>query len=276
MKNAIYSLVTFMLISVSVEVSNATVIFVAENNSSFADNAPFTEHNVGPTDGDEGDFELLFCTTTSTGANTFVSAAPNWDFLNQGGCGGGPDCILGIWEKFSPQPNNVGNTCTWSVGTTIVAGIVFRYGGADLDNPVIVSACNSGIGNLATAPPLPTEAGSMVTRVFAADEDFALSFNNLPGSTQFGKILQTPAFINERLSLFVYNEPFVEAGLAPAASVSFTLVDTAWRACTIAVRMEGSSPFRQIPTLNEWGLLIFAAVAGLAGFWFIRRRSVAA
>ncbi len=45
-----------------------------------------------------------------------------------------------------------------------------------------------------------------------------------------------------------------------------------WRACTIAIRM---AP-RSVPTMSEWGLVGFAAFAGIAGFWFIRRRQLAA
>lgn len=55
------------------------------------------------------------------------------------------------------------------------------------------------------------------------------------------------------------------------------LVDTAdWVACTIGVRMAGSSHFRPVPTLNEWGLIVFALAVGLCGVWFIRRKSITA
>ena len=64
-----------------------------------------------------------------------------------------------------------------------------------------------------------------------------------------------------------------EAG--PTGTFSaFTPVPNEWRACTIALRMVNIE--RAVPTMSEWGLIGFAAFAGIAGIWYLRRRQVTA
>jgi hypothetical protein len=36
------------------------------------------------------------------------------------------------------------------------------------------------------------------------------------------------------------------------------------------------APPTDVPTMSEWGLISFAAFAGIAGFWFMRIRQVTA
>ena len=50
------------------------------------------------------------------------------------------------------------------------------------------------------------------------------------------------------------------------------ITDNSLKFCALSLRM---AP-RSVPTMSEWGLVGFAAFAGIAGFWFIRRRQLAA
>ncbi len=49
-----------------------------------------------------------------------------------------------------------------------------------------------------------------------------------------------------------------------------TGLDGEWRACTIALKMLPVA--RNVPTMSEWGLIGFAAFAGIVRVRYLRRR----
>ncbi|MGB2692342.1 MAG: IPTL-CTERM sorting domain-containing protein [Thermodesulfobacteriota bacterium] len=270
-------LLTSFLAIAGLNTSEAVVTFVEQEANQFADaDDPFTQGLIDPIDASEGDFEILVCGTSDNGTNSFNVPAGNWTEIDQEACGSS-NCLIGLFYKFTPEPNNISTSCSWTLPTITFAGGILAYTGVDTDNPIITHSCNSGTSPTIVFPSINTESGSMVVRYTINDLVIASSFENLPGSIEFGKFLAgaeigIPFAITE---LFGYGEPFENAGIAP--EVMIPLVDTAdWVACTIGVRMAGSSPFRPVPTLNEWGLIVFALAVGLCGVWFIRRKSITA
>lgn len=270
----LFLLISFLSIA-GINSSEAVVTFVEQVANQFADaDDPFTQAFIDPIDASEGDFEILACGTSDDGTNTFDIPQGNWTEIDQERCGGS-NCLIGLFYKFTPEPNNIATSCIWTLPTITFAGGILAYRGVDTNNPIITHSCNSGTSSNIIAPSIITEAGSMVVRYTISDLVIASSFENLPGSIEFGKFLAGAeiGFPLAITQLFGYGEPFEEGAVVP--EVSIPLIDTAdWVACTISIRMVGSSPFKPVPTLNVWGLLIFAAVAGLAGFWFVRRRSI--
>lgn len=277
MKNILFICAIIALSFATLQVSQADVVFIAQETDGEGNEDPFTQGIVDPTDGEEGDFEILGCATASTGANMFTDAEPDWNEINQGGCGGGPDCILGIYEKFSPEPNNTNSICNWTEGTNSFAGFVFRYRGTDPVVPVTDFACNTGVGITATAPSINTTEGSIVARIYTSDTRTPAPFDSLPGAVETGKIwLNVIAGVPAQpVTLFAYNEFFEEAGVAPAASIPLNnIVDDEWRACSVSIRMAGSPIVAPIPTLSKWGLIAFALFAGAMALIFLRRKSL--
>ncbi len=270
MKTIRFILAVTFLLTFQYGVANAAISFV-DSDGTGAVVPSITQLGVGATTGEEGEFELLSCATQSDGSNFFTNAEPNWDNFDIGGCGGAPNCIMGIFTKLAPEPNNIQSTCFWNDPTNAATGIVMRYSGVNSNLPVADFECNTGIGNVATAPEVNAPEGSFIIRIYGANGNF-LDAANLPGSKEFGRSFGG----GSQSSLFVYGEPFPDGGVADEVSISYQLVDTAWRACAASLRMDGVSPIRPIPTLSEWGFLAFAVLAGAFGLWFIRRRSVTA
>ncbi len=276
MNKLIFLLVATFLVSFSLKASDAEVLFVDSSvDTIFSQQVPIFNLTLPPTSGQPGEYEILAC-VTQDGGNFFTGATPNWNDLILGDCGG-PNCILGIWNKFSPEPNDANTVCSWNVGTAPrrAAGAVLRYSGVDSNAPVFDSACNLGIGRIATAPSVNTLDGSMVVRIFGSNVSVLLSFSELPGSREFGKVLIETG-IQDAAVIFAYGEPFENGGITEEVSIQYELVDTAWRACTISLRMEGSRVGVGVPTLNEWGLIAMAGVLGIVGFMVMRRRKVTA
>lgn len=270
-------LVAIILSIAPIYSSEAVVTFVEQTDNEFADaDDPFTQGFIDPIEANEGDFEILACGTSDDGMNSFDVPEGNWSEIDQAGCGGS-NCLIGLFYKFTPEPNNVSTVCSWNQPTITFAGGILAYTGVDTNNPIIEHGCNSGTSQNIVFPSIVTESGSMVVRYTINDLIIDSSFDELPGSIESGKILTSAALglPFEITELFGYGEPFEVGAVVP--EVSLPLIDTAdWVACTIGIRMQGSSPFRQVPTLNEWGLIIFATVAGIAGFWFVRRRTISA
>jgi hypothetical protein len=273
MNRFIIIIFTILIFTFYVKMSAAEVLFVEAEIAGV--NNLVNELTVPATSGEEGDFEIFACVTRIDSPNSFSNATPNWNNFNLGECGG-PNCILGIFTKFSPEPNNVDSTCFWDNPTRPSVGTVLRYRGVDGSTPITASACTSGIGGFATSPSLNTNPGSLVVRIFGANENFSNEqFNNLPGNSEFGKTQGVSNFESTTANLFTYGEPFPNGGLAEEVSLDYEVVDTAWRACTIVLAMPSASA-AQVPTLSEWGLIAMAGILGLVGFMVISRRKLIA
>lgn len=250
--------------------ANAAIDFV-NATASFRDAAePFTSFNFSTAGGDEGDFDILTCVTQSTGPNSFTGAQPDWENFNLGGCGGAPNCILGIFTRFLQNPENTISQCDWTEPINQATSSIFRLRGVNTNAPIFDISCNTGIGNIATAPSVAALDGSYIVRTYGANSNFDESVP-LPGSSEFGRTFMRSG----ALSVFTYGEPFPNQGRTQAVSIQYELVDAAWRACTMSVTMEGVSLVRNIPTMSEWGMIAFVVIAGVAAVLVLRRRSAA-
>ncbi len=226
--------------------------------------------------GQAGDYVLFSCATTlSDSPQSINDPTPgDWNEIDLGECGSG-FCIHGIWGGFTDNPNSENITCSWTENTNVSGAGSFRYTGVDPDNPIIGVDCAVGFDDFPTAPSIQTEAGSQVVRIFTYGNFFDVGVADVPENeanadpigSYFASATGNFEFINSSgLSVL-----FSEAG--PTGTIQLSLQTSArWRACTIALRMRTT----EVPTMNEWGMITFAAFAGIAGFWFIRRRQLTA
>ena len=138
-----------------------------------------------------------------------------------------------------------------------------------------MAARDSAVRVMATAPSINTVAGSQVARIYTyRNFDFEgtmdSNFNNdVEGSFISIATLGDVSTVSQQGE----TELFLVDGPTGTASIDVGF-DAEWRACTIALRMVPQP--RSIPTMSEWGLIAFAAFAGIAGIWYLRRRRVTA
>ena len=213
-----------------------------------------------------GNLDIVVCSTYSTGANAFQPPSPgDWSPAAESRCGGG-SCILGIFTR--PAGSGLDEiTCSWTQNTDVFTGAVLRYAGADADDPIIASACESEVSGTLTAPSVATEANSTVIRVIALGGDELLL---LPTEEIIEEVFATAAISSsDQFSLIIgISSYFPSAG--QTGEQTFPIgIPVPWTACTIAFR----SPATPIPTMSEWGLLAFAGIAGIASLMVVRRRT---
>ncbi len=199
-----------------------------------------------------------------------------WDTLNTGISGEG-EIALGIWGRFTDNAASEDISCNWNIVSAVFTAGSFRYLFADRDNPIIAVACNSGLAETAVAPSVISEPGSQVVRIFAGltENEFPPFFGHMSSNDEVSGSSMSEA--NEALGLLTLEattQLFIVDGPTETGEDSVNLGQGGifWRACTIAIRMGPTT----VPTMSEWGLIGFAAFAGIAGFWFIRRRQVTA
>lgn len=212
-----------------------------------------------------GNLDVVVCSTFSTGANDFLTPVPgDWSPAAESICGGG-SCILGVYTK--PAAAGSGETtCRWTQNTDVYTAAILRYTGADADDPIIASACESGTSGNITAPSVTTEANSTVLHVITIGGDQLLQ----PNQEILEGIFTSVAVSTSGQFSFI-------AGISsyfPIAGETDVLVlpvgiPVPWTACTIALR---GAP-TPIPAMSEWGLIAFAGMAGIASLLVIRRRA---
>ena len=261
------------------------LIFDIESDIRFSSQAAFNSGTIETGSSSVGDYILIACAVVDPNeANVFLPPSPGaWAQLDNGICGGDFSCIGGIWGSFTDNPNSQEITCNWSEDNFVFAAGSMRFSGVDAENPIIDVACNTGSGDsTATAPSINTEAGSNVVRIYTFNP---LTVPNIEPSTFTNIIPELGPIQYDSRSLNTFqivgsngqSEFFADAGPTGTEDLMFTEAPISWRACTIGLRMGTPPPFASsVPTMSEWGLIGFAAFAGIAGFWFIRRRQLAA
>lgn len=280
-------IVLSLLLFTSASQADVSIVDI-ESDIRFSSQAPFDNGAVGTGSGNAGDYIIMACGVVDPNeVNGFFPPAPgNWTNLDIGPCGGDFSCIGGVWGSFLNNTNSEEINCSWSENNFVFAGGSMRFSGVDADNPIIDVACATGTAdNVATAPSIQTEAGSFVVRIYTftpltnpglSPSTFASLGPGNDGNIQFDSIsLNTFQIIGSGgLADF-----FADAGPSGTRNLTFTPAPISWRACTIGLRMGTSPPPAapaQVPTMSEWGLISFAAFAGIVGFWFIRRRQLTA
>ena len=212
-----------------------------------------------------GNLDIVVCSTYSGGANAFQLPSPgDWSPAAESRCGGG-SCILGIYTR--PAGSSLDEiTCSWTQNTDVFTGAVLRYAGADADDPIIASACESEVSGTLTAPSVATEANSTVIRVIALGGEELL----LPTEEIIEEVFATAAISSSDQFSFIIGLTSYFPTAGQTGEQTFPIgIPVPWTACTIAFR----SPTTPIPTMSEWGLLAFAGIAGIASLIVIRRRA---
>jgi len=282
MRNLLFLPILMLVLICSVNFSSANVLIENSNsNSRVSLELGFFSGTIDTSAGNEGDYVLFSCAAfNAESSSLFNSPAPGlWTELDEGSCGGGGKfCRHGIWGGFVNTPDNQEITCSWTNESNVFVAGSMRYSNVDPINPIIDVACNTGVGGIAISPSIITEAGSQVIQIFTAgsptenenrssDPQIQLNASEenswLAGVDGIFQVLDTMA--NSRLVL--QDGPTIPDSIPVNSQAE-------WRACTIALRM--APDLRDVPTMSEWGLISFAAFAGIAGFWFIRRRQLTA
>lgn len=249
--------------------------------------APFSEGFFELPAGPPGSFELVVCATSSTGSNTFLDPSPgSLDTISVASCQPSPlgTCVAGIWGQSTSSPDYRDGLCRWTDPTTVYVAGVFRWTGVDLDEPVLDMQCNTGAGQVATAPSINIDEGSGIVRVFT----FGVSFTEqlitanevLQGSISSLAISESPgslqgAFLRELASVAEESGPTGAFTVNLAEEIGDPEAQAPWRACTIGLRAVTFSA-KPIPTMSEWGMGVFAALTAAASLWALRRRTRAA
>lgn len=212
-----------------------------------------------------GNLDVIICSTFSTGTNSFLTPVPGgWSPAAESSCGGG-SCILGVHTK----PAGAGldeTTCRWTQNTDVYTAAILRYSGADADDPIIASACESGISGNITAPSVTTEANSTVLHVIAIGGEELLQPNQ-----EIVEAIFTSAAISatEQFSFIVGVSSYFPIAEETDVLILPLGIPVPWTACTIALR----GAVTPIPTMSEWGLIAFAAIAGIASLLAVRKRA---
>ncbi len=253
--------------------SKAKIVLQGQTNIHFS--GLITEMSLDSPSGEAGDFEVFSCGIQANGINSINDSTPNWNPINIGGCAGAPDCMLGIWSKFSEDSEGVTNTCSWTFNSNESFPEIFRYSGVDPDAPIISSSCSTGMSLLPTTPSINTEENAVVIRYILTNGNVPNEIENLPDFfNDLGTfIVGTIGEGENALFTLIYGEASTATGLA--APVQVLLDESAsWRACSISLRAAaGAQPqISEVPTLSEWGLISLAILLGIVGFIFIERR----
>ncbi len=270
-KIRLFSIAILMLLF-SASASNAVVELVENGVKLNVVNAPgISQINFLTAAGEPGNFEILICATRSDGTNSFLNATPGWTTIDNGECGGGGSCILGIFTRTDESADESPNTCRWADPTNMAAAGTFRYRGVDPDDFFINVQCNTGNGGFPTAPSILTSAGSGVVRTFTTggffNQPLVDSKQVQEGSFGYGASADGE-FISGRSISFAFED------FEPTGEFTFEFTEAGWRACTIAF---GPKPdIGTVPTLSEWGLGVFATLFGIAAVWALWRRAARA
>jgi len=254
-------------------------------NIRFSSEVPFNTAVVETGNGNIGDFEIIACSVVNPNeVNNFTPPSGTWVPLDTGDCGGSNTCIGGIWSRFAEIGGSQDINCNWTENNFVFAAGSVRLSGVDGENPIINIDCEQGAGgNTAVAPSINTEAGSAVVRIFTFSPLTVPNFEPFVSvNTNPMEELRYEAFSLNSFQV-IANDGLIDFFDIDGPSGSRDLIYTeggpiSWRACSIAIRMGTPPPpeVAEVPTLNEWGLIAFAALTGIAGFWFIRRRQITA
>jgi len=164
--------------------SRAEIILRNSTGNGFGDEIAFTQFPALTPPGSPHDFEILTCTTTSTGSNFFFDPSPDvFTNLDSGSCDatnqGVGTCVLGLWQRVLSSAGGSENICSWNDPTRAFATASIRWSGVDSTNPIVDEECVTGFGATATAPSVNAEEGSEVVRIF----NFGVNFDNLRNNT---------------------------------------------------------------------------------------------
>ncbi|MEZ4548605.1 MAG: hypothetical protein R3B51_13220 [Thermodesulfobacteriota bacterium] len=138
---------------------------------------------------------------------------------------------------------------------------VFRWTGVDSDEPVTGIDCNTGIGQIATAPSIDVEEGSGVVRVHVRRQlhrPVHYRERSPPGSISALALSENidsfqGVFLREFASVAEESGPTGPFAVNLAEEIGDPEAQAPWRACTIGLRA-GALSARPIPTMSEWGM----------------------
>ncbi len=274
------SAIVLSLLIISFESQANVVVEDADSATQVTAALAFTSSSVPTGSGQVGDYQIIACGVTTDNGNTFSDPSQGtWTLLDTGACGVNGVCAHGIWGRFTDNPASENITCNWAFPSVVFAAGSFRYSEVDPIDPIIAVRCSRGGGFaaniMATAPSLSTIAGSQVVRIYTyRNFDFEATMDSNFNNDVEGSFISI-ATLGDVATVSQQGETELVLVDGPTGTASIDVgSDAGWRACTIALRMVPDP--RNVPTMSEWGLIAFAAFAGIAGFWFLRRRQVTA
>jgi len=265
-----------LLVLFSVNLANADVLVEDANVNTDSDEGGLTSGAIDTGSGESGDFELIACGIISDGSNPFNAPSPgSWNEIFNSTCFQ-PDCQIGVWGRFTDSQNSEVVTCSWGTASQEFSAGSIRYSNVDRDNPIIDSGCTEIVGENLVMPSISSEPGAqevvLQLLVIAGNPSPQRSVEFDEFSAQFFGVLPTGgemAFLMTGSSDIDVNGDGFEGFSNPSSEIGI-----GFKLCVVTLRME--PVVINVPTMSEWGLIAFAAFAGIAGFWFLRRRQVTA
>jgi len=257
-----------------VHTSNANVLIEDVRTNSDVDGG-ITSGFIDTGSGRGGDYELIACGIDTDGSNPFNAPSPgSWNEINNSTCFQ-PDCQLGLWGRFSDSPNSEEVTCSWGDDSVAFVAGSIRYSNVDRDNPIIDSGCSEFVDGNFVIPAVSSEPGAQLVtiQIFRVQGDLTVSeieFDEF--SAEFTEVV---TFIDDGDKvLAILGASEIDENGEGFPGIEFPLQQDIFAAkfCVVSLRMQP----RVVPTMSEWGLISFAAFAGIAGIWYLRRRQVAA
>jgi len=257
-----------------VQTSNANVLIEDARINSDFDGGGLTSGFIDSGSGRGGEYELITCGIDTDGPNPFNAPSPgSWNEIDNSTCFQ-PNCQLGIWGRFTASQSSEEITCSWGDDSLGFVAASIRYSSVDTDNPIIDIGCSEPDGNNIIVPAVSSEPGAQLATIQLlrtpgdSPSDADIMFDEFSAT-----FIERVNLGNDRILTMLGTSNFDENGEGfPGIVLPIPTDIFAAKICIISLRMQPAA----IPTMSEWGLISFAAFAGIAGFWFIRRRQLAA
>ena len=222
-----------------------------------------------------GDYELIACGIDTDGSNPFNAPSPGaWNEIDNSTCFQ-PNCQMGVWGRFTDSQNSEEVTCSWGDDSVAFVAASIRYKDVDRNNPIIDSGCSEFVDGNFVIPAVSSEPGAQLvfiqlTRI-SGDETFSdIQFDEF--SAVFSEIVTFNDDGSRVLALQGSSSIDEDGEGFPGAVFPLPTDIFAFKSCIVSLRMAPTI----VPTMSEWGLIAFATFAGIAGFWYLRRRQVTA
>jgi len=274
-KKLLFLPIFVLLVLFSVNLAAANVFIEDAHINSDVDEGGITSGVIDSGSGRGGDYELIACGIDSDGSNPFNAPSPGaWNEIDNSTCFQ-PNCQNGLWGRFADSPDSEEVTCSWGDDSVAFVAASIRYSNVDRDNPIIDSGCSEFVDGNFILPAVSSEPGAQLVsiqlfRVQGSTTLSAVEFDQF--SAEFAEIVTFNDDGDRVLALQGLSEIDEDGEGFPGAVFPLQTDIFAAKFCVVSLRMAT----RQVPTMSEWGLISFAAFAGIAGFWFIRRRQLTA
>ncbi|MEM7009077.1 MAG: IPTL-CTERM sorting domain-containing protein [Thermodesulfobacteriota bacterium] len=248
-------------------------VFINDARVDRNSNGGFTSSVIESGSGDANDYELIVCGILTDGADPFNPPSPGvWTEFENAPCESIADCQLGFWGRFTNNQNSEEITCSWGNSSNVFLAGSYRFLNVDQENPIIDVNCSSVENGILTLPSVTSEPGAQLVTVSLGIVEANIDSGVVEFDSTNGLIFAGLPIAGELSMVLTYTSELDADGSGFNGGSVNIGDDSSIKQCALTLRM-GT---RNVPTMSEWGLISFAAFAGIAGIWYLRRRQAAA